>query len=84
MTTPTHEAGAPSTPPPALSFMDSLCLPLDEPLLHTTPRAQVSRVPDDCWVLRRSVRLMVKSAFRDPQPEKQAKQVLLNKWTQKL
>lgn len=31
-------------------------------------------------MLRRSDRLVAKSAFRDPQPEKQAKRVLLNKW----
>jgi hypothetical protein len=34
-------------------------------------------------VPRRSDRLVTKSAFRDPPPEKQAKRVLLNKWTQR-
>jgi hypothetical protein len=31
-------------------------------------------------VPRRSDRLAAKSAFRDPNPEKQAKRVLVNKW----
>lgn len=39
-----------------------------------------SRSVDSVSVPRRSDRLAAKSCFRDPQPEKQAKRVLVNKW----
>lgn len=65
------------------TFIDSLKLPLETPLLNTPPRLKVARDVDDCWVPRRSDRLAAKSAFRDPQPEKQAKRVLVNKWTRR-
>jgi hypothetical protein len=55
-------------------------LPLQEPLIRTSPRYRVARAIDDDWIPRRSVHLATKSAFRDPQPEKQARRVLLNNW----
>jgi hypothetical protein len=59
------------------SFVDSLKLQLQEPLIRTPPR---TRRNDDDWIPRRSIRLAGKSHFRDPQPEKQARRVMLNKW----
>jgi hypothetical protein len=56
-------------------------LPLQEPLIKTPPRAWTARAVDDDWIPCRSDRLVAKSAFRDPQPEKQARHVMLNKWT---
>jgi len=72
-----------TSPPSPASFVNSLRIPLVVPLLRTTPRVRTSRAIDDEWVPRRSDRLAAKSAFRDPQPEKQAKRVLVNKWTRK-
>lgn len=66
-----------------VSFAGSLRLPLDEPILHSGPRTRTSRIADDDWVPRCSDRLAAKSAFRDPQTEKQAKRVLLSKWTRR-
>lgn len=82
-TAPALAASAMSQPQQVISFADSLRLPLEEPLLRTAPRVRVSKDVDDWWVPRRSDRLAAKSAFRDPQPEKQAKRVLLNKWTRR-
>ena len=62
------------------SFIDSLKLPLEEPLVCTPPRARTAKNVDDDWIPGHSDRLAAKSAFRDPQPEKQARRVLLNKW----
>lgn len=72
--------GAPASP--GRLFADSLRLPLQTPLLQLAPPARAPVVYD--WVPRRSVRLAAKSAFRDPQPERQAKRVLLNKWSSRL
>lgn len=62
-------------------FAESFRLPLNSPLVHTPPRRKRAprQQPDDI-VLRRSDRLAGKSPFRDPNPEKQAKRVLVNKW----
>jgi hypothetical protein len=59
-----------------------MCLPINTPLIRTAPRARVSRIPEN-WVPRRSDRLAVKSVYREPQPEKQARRVLLNKWNRR-
>jgi hypothetical protein len=59
-------------------FINSLRLPLQESLLHTPPRA--ARQEPASLVSRRSVRLAAKAPFRDPNPEKQAKRVFVNKW----
>jgi hypothetical protein len=71
--------GGPS-PPSVVDFIASLTLPLEVPLIQSPPRLRVSRVRDEDLVLRRSERLAAKSVFRDPNPEKQAKRVLLRKW----
>lgn len=64
---------------PAISFADSLRLPLEPPILQQLPPMRATR--EDVWVPKRSNRLAAKSAFRDPQPERQAKRVLLSKWS---
>jgi len=60
-------------------FFDSLRLPL-QGLLHTPPRPRAARQEPASLVPRRSDRLAAKAAFRDPNPEKQAKRMLVNKW----
>ena len=47
------------------SFIDSLKLPLEEPLVCTPPRARTAKNVDDDWIPRRSDRLAAMSAFRD-------------------
>jgi hypothetical protein len=42
---------------------------------------RVTRDDADSWVPRRSDRLAAKAPFREPKPEKQAKRVLVHKWT---
>lgn len=89
-TAPPPPPGSPAAAPqasarldsPGRSFADSLHLPLQAPLLQNVPRAWVPAA-SDAWVPRRSTRLAAKSAFHDPQPERQAKRVLLNKWTRR-
>jgi hypothetical protein len=78
-TPPTPVTGAPIATS-VVGFIDSLRMPLQEQLIQTPPRTRVSRVADDIWVPRRSVRLAAKSAYRDPQPEKQARRIILNRW----
>jgi hypothetical protein len=78
-TAPAPVAAAPTAASVA-AFIDSMRLPLQEPLIKTPPRARTARAIDDDWIPRRSDRLAAKSAFRDPQPEKQARRVMLNKW----
>jgi hypothetical protein len=68
------------SPPSVVDFIASLTLPLEVPLMQSPPRLRVSCVRDEDLVLRRSERLAAKSVFRDPNPEKQAKRVLLRKW----
>jgi hypothetical protein len=58
-------------------FISSLQPPLQESLLYTPPRRR--REPASL-VPRRSDRLTTKASFRDPNPEKQAKHILVNKW----
>ena len=58
-------------------------------MLLTTPRAHVPRgrhndpLEDEAWLPRRSSRLAAKSAFRDPNPERQAKTIMISRWTGK-
>jgi hypothetical protein len=66
--------------PSVMGFIDSLKLPLQEPLIKTAPRPRQAHRIDDSVVPRHSDRLAAKSVFRDPQPEKQAKRVMMNKW----
>jgi hypothetical protein len=75
--TPVHGV---DTPPSVEDFIAGLRLPLEVPLIQSPPRLRVSRMRDENWVPRRSERLAAMSAFRDPNPEKQAKRVLLGKW----
>jgi hypothetical protein len=76
------QVATPSTQPAVSleSFISSLKLPLEEPLA-SSPIRRVSRVDDSVFVPRRSVRLADKAIHRNPIPEKQAKRVLLSKWT---
>jgi hypothetical protein len=75
--------------PSLLGFIQAVRLPLQEPLLLTTPRAHVPRgrdvasPHDEAWLPRRSSRLAAKSGFRDPNPERQAKRIMIAKWTGK-
>jgi hypothetical protein len=55
-------------------------LPLQESLLHAPPRPRARRWEPQDVIPRRSDRLAGKSAFRDPNPERQAKRMLVNKW----
>jgi hypothetical protein len=61
-------------------FIKGLKLPLDKPLIQSPTRLRVSRVPVENLIPRHSDRLAAKSVYCDPQPEKQAKRVMLNKW----
>jgi hypothetical protein len=63
------------------SFIASLKLPLEESLIASSLIRRVSCVDNSMFIPRRSDRLVAKSIHRDPNPEKQAKRVLLNKWT---
>jgi hypothetical protein len=65
---------------PGMDFINSLLRPIPEALVHTPPRARGARCVPATVIPRRSDRLAGKSAFRDPNPEKQAKRVLVNKW----
>ena len=64
-------------------FIGGLILPLDQPILVSEPRLRSSRPPadgDQEWQVRRSSRLARKSGYRDPNPERQARRILLSKW----
>jgi hypothetical protein len=76
------QVATPSTQPAVSleSFISSMKLPPEEPLA-SSPIRRVSRVDDSVFVPSRSVRLAAKAIHRDPIPEKQAKRVLLSKWT---
>uniref|UniRef100_K3ZDB4 Uncharacterized protein n=1 Tax=Setaria italica TaxID=4555 RepID=K3ZDB4_SETIT len=76
-TAPAPVAAAPTAASVA-AFIDSMRLPLQEPLIKSPPRTRTSRVVDDDWIPRRSVRLAAKSAFRDPNHEKQARRAVTN------
>jgi hypothetical protein len=78
-TAPAPVAAAPTAASVA-AFIDSMRLPLQEPLIKTPPRARTVRAVNNDWIPRRSDRLAAKSAFHDPQPEKKARRVMLNKW----
>lgn len=70
---------AASTPEMLPSFIDSLRLPLGEPLVESTPIRHVSRRVSPI-VPRRSVRIPALTHHRDLRPEIQAKKVMLRKW----
>ena len=75
--------GSPIVPAASLqSYIASLRLPLIGGTADRfPPRRHVSCLDDSKFVPRRSDRLAAKSIHRDPNPEKQAKRVLLYKWT---
>ena len=52
------------------AFVDSLHLPMLEPIIQDTPRAYVPRRHDDDWLPWRSTRLAAKHAFCDPNPKR--------------
>jgi hypothetical protein len=60
-------------------FINAVKLPLQESLLQAPPRPRARRREPQGVIPRRSDRLAGKSAFRDPNPERQAKRVLVNK-----
>jgi hypothetical protein len=62
------------------ALFNSLWLPLQESLLHTPLRPRAARRDPASLVPRRNDRLVAKAPFRDPNSEKQAKRVLVNKW----
>jgi hypothetical protein len=66
--------------PSVEDFIAGLKLPLEVPLIRSPSCLRVSRVRVEGLVSRRSDRLAAKSAFRVPNPEKQAKRVLVGKW----
>jgi hypothetical protein len=75
---------SPAVPAESLeSFIASLKLPLEESLIASSPIRHVSRVDDSVFVPRCSDRLAAKSIHHDPNPEMQAKRVLVNKWIRK-
>jgi hypothetical protein len=61
-------------------FINSLRLLLQESLLHTPPRPRAARQEPASLVPHCSDRLTAKAPFHDPNLEKQAKCVLVNKW----
>lgn len=67
--------------PSSEDFFSSLVLPLEPPLLDHQPALRSSRLVDENWRPRRSDRLADKSAFWDPNPEKQARRVMVRKWS---
>jgi hypothetical protein len=74
--TPIHEM---DSPPSVEDFIAGLKLLLEMPLIQSPPRLRVSRVRVENLVPRHSDRLATKFVYRDPNPEKQAKRVLLSK-----
>jgi hypothetical protein len=64
------------SPPSVEDFIAGLKLPL----IQSPSRLRVSRMRVENLVPRCSNRLAAKSVYRDPNPEKQAKRVLLSKW----
>lgn len=61
-------------------FIDSLLLPLQEDLVPMAPLWRAARPVPASLIPHRSDRLAAKAVFHDPNPEKQAKHVLVNKW----
>jgi hypothetical protein len=62
------------------AFFESLLLPLQEDLIPQGPRRRAARPEPASLIPCRSDRLAGKAVFRDPNPELQAKRVLVNKW----
>lgn len=78
---PPSRGNGPPTAETVTEFISGLVLPIEQPLLQEPPRLRRSMVEvDSSWWVRRSERLAAKSAYRDPQPERQARRVMLNRW----
>lgn len=77
-----HDDTSPPEPDadPRALFIASLQLPVPESLVHMPLRSRTSCKEPASLVPRRSERLAPKYVFHDPNPEKQAKRVLVNKW----
>jgi hypothetical protein len=72
--------GAPASLPATLpEFIHALRLPLQEPLIDSTPIRRTSRRVSPV-VPRRSTRIASMTHLRDSRPEEQAKKVMLRKW----
>jgi hypothetical protein len=72
---------SPSVEPTSVEdFIADLKLPLEVPLIQSPPCRRVSRVRVENLVPRYSDRLAARSVYRNPNPEKQAKWVMLSKW----
>jgi len=72
----------PSAARSVADFIGSLILPIDQPILDSEPPLRTSRIQADNdreWQVCRSTQLAGKSAYRDPNPERLARRVLLNK-----
>lgn len=76
-----EECQMPATPQSPTTFIESLRLPPQTPILRSPPRARMPRDGAGSWVPRRSTWLAAKAPFKDPNPEKQAKRVLVHKWS---
>lgn len=61
-------------------FIDSVLMPLQENLAPGAPLRRAARPELSSLIPRSSDRLATKAVFRDPNPKKQAKRVLVNKW----
>lgn len=68
---------------PVANFITALRKPLNNPVLATAPVARPRPQRLRVTVPRRSTRLAAKSACRDPVPERQARRVLLSKWSRR-
>jgi hypothetical protein len=77
-----HDDTSPPEPDadPRALFIASLQLPIPESLVHMPLRSRTSCKEPASLVPCRSERLAPKYVFHDPNPEKQAKRVLVNKW----
>ena len=65
------------------NFVDSLRVPLQAPVLSSTPPRRITKAADkaddDGWIPKRSARLAAKSKFRAAKPEAQARHVMMKK-----
>lgn len=65
--------------PEVAMFIDSITLPIEPPLIASSPRLQISKARNHELMPRRSVRLAAKNSSRLQQPEAQATKVMLNR-----
>lgn len=67
--------------PTVAAFIDSVMVPLPEPLVRSPPKLRVTRARnvDDSFVPKRSARLAAKSQFRANKPDAQARKIMMKK-----